>query len=85
MSSMPFDWKPIAGRALEAALNRALSLDADTRDALRPLQGSRVAIRLEAPPLALQVQVDGERLVVGPVQGEGEPDLSVRSTIGGLL
>lgn len=84
MSAMPFDWKPLAGRTLEAALNRALSLDEETRAALRPLDGQRVAMRLEAPPLALQVQVARDRLEVGPVS-EGEPDLSVRSTLGGLL
>jgi ubiquinone biosynthesis protein UbiJ len=89
MSATPFDWKPLAGRTLEAALNRALSLDEDTRAALRPLDGHRVAIQLQLasgthPPLALQVKVDGDRLAVGPVE-EGEADLSVRSTLGGLL
>lgn len=85
MNSGPFDWKPVAGRALEAALNRALSLDEDTRAALRPLDGHRVAIRLVSPPLALQVKVEGERLRVGPVEADGEPDLSVRSTLAGLI
>lgn len=75
--------KPLAGRALETALNRALALDPDTRDSLRPLDGRRVAMRLASPPLALQIRVAGERLEVGPV--EDEPDLSVRSTLGGLL
>lgn len=77
--------KPIAGRALEIALNRALALDPDTRDRLRALDGRRVALRLASPPLALQVRVAGDRLEVGPVDGEVEPDLSVRSTIGGLV
>ena len=77
--------KPLAGRALEAALNRALALDPETREALRPLDGRRVALHVAAPPLALQVRVDGERLVVGPVDGADAPDLSVRSTLGGLL
>ena len=77
--------KPVAGRALEIALNRALALDHDTRDSLRALDGRRVALRLASPPLALQVTVNGERLEVGPVDGEVEPDLSVRSTIGGLI
>jgi ubiquinone biosynthesis protein UbiJ len=90
MTASPFDWKPLAGRALEAALNRALALDPETRDGLRALDGQRVALALEplaagAQPLALQVRVDGERLVVGPVAGEREPELSVRSTLGGLL
>ena len=89
MTVSPFDWKPLAGRALEAALNRALALDPETRDGLRALDGQRVALALEplaagAQPLALQIRVDGERLAVGPVAGD-EPDLSVRSTLGGLL
>lgn len=76
--------KPVAGRALEIALNRALALDADTRAALAPLDGRRIAIALDKPALALEIRVDGEALRVGPVQGE-DADLSVRSTLGGLL
>ena len=85
MTATPFHWKPHAGRALEAALNRALALDAETRAGLRALDGQRVALHVASPPLALQVRVDGERLVVGPVEAEAEADLSVRSTLGGLL
>lgn len=76
--------RPLAGRALEAALNRALALDPDTRASLRALAGRRLVLRMATPPLALQVTVDGERLRVGPA-GDGEPDLSVRATLGGLL
>ncbi len=76
--------KPVAGRALEIALNRALALDADTRAALKPLDGRRIAIALDAPALALEIRVDGDALRVGPVQGE-DADLSVRSTLGGFL
>ncbi len=86
MSSSPFDsLKPLAGRALETALNRALALDPDTRDALKPLDGRRIAMALEAPALALQISVAGERLQVGPIDESAEPDLAVRSTLGGLL
>jgi ubiquinone biosynthesis protein UbiJ len=77
--------KPLAGRALEAALNRALALDPDTRDGLRPLDGRRLALRLASPPLAMQIRVAGERLEVGPVEDDAQADLSVRSTLGGLL
>jgi ubiquinone biosynthesis protein UbiJ len=77
--------KPLAGRALEAALNRALALDPDTRDGLRALDGRRLVLRLATPPVALQVTVDGERLRVGPANEGAEPDLSVRATLGGLL
>ena len=76
--------KPLAGRALEAALNRALALDPDTRDGLRALDGRRVALHLATPPLALSVAVAGDRLQVGPVREEAA-DLSVRSTLGGLI
>lgn len=85
MPASPFDrLKPLAGRALETALNRALALDPDTRDALRPLDGQRIALTLDAPALALQIRVADQQLQVGPVEG-GEPDLAVRSTLGGLL
>ena len=86
MATSPFDsLKPLAGRALEAALNRALALDPDTREALKPLDGRKIALSLEAPALALQIEVAGERLQVGPVDASEEPDLAVRSTLGGLL
>lgn len=77
--------KPIAGRALEMALNRAIALDADTRAALARLDGRVVELTLASPPLALQLRVDGDRLAVGPVDTAGEPDLAVRTTLGGLL
>ena len=86
MPSSPFDsLKPLAGRALETALNRALALDPDTRNALKPLDGRRISLALEAPALALQVSVVGDRLRIGPVGEVEEPDLAVRSTLGGLL
>ena len=77
--------KPLAGRALESALNRALALDDDTRQALSRLDGRRVALHLASPPLAMSIRVDGEALRVGPADGAGEPDLAVRTTLGGLL
>jgi ubiquinone biosynthesis accessory factor UbiJ len=76
--------KPLAGRLLETALNRALALDPETRAALAPLNGQRLQLHLESPPLAMELRVDGEALRVGPAQGE-EPDLSVRAGIGALL
>lgn len=82
----PFDaFKPLAGRALQSALNRALALDPETRGSLRVLDGRRVVLRLQSPALALQVRVAGDRLEVGPVDDAVEADLSVRSTLGGLL
>lgn len=87
MTASPFDWKPVAGRALEAALNRAVALDPDTRDALPPLNGRSVVLALDAAenPLAMRLLVDGDRLRVGPVDAEQTPDLAVRSTLGGVL
>jgi len=84
-SHLPFNWKVPAGKALEAALNRALLLDEDTRAALPALDGRTVALTLESPPLALQLTVDGDRLRVGPVPDADRADLSVRSTLAGLL
>ncbi len=82
----PFDaLKPIAGQALETALNRAVDADPDTRQALHRFDGRRIELTLESPPLALQLRVDGERLRVGPVDGGAEPDLAVRSTLAGML
>ncbi|NZA24764.1 SCP2 sterol-binding domain-containing protein [Luteimonas sp. SJ-92] len=77
--------RPLAGRVLESALNRALALDPATREALEPLDGRSVALRLEAPALALRLTIAGGRIEVGPADAAGDPDLAVRSTLGGLL
>jgi len=83
----PLDaFKPAAGRVLEAALNRAVALDPDTREALRALDGRRIELALQSPPLALELRVDDGRLVVGPAgRREDEADLAVRSTLDALL
>lgn len=83
--SSPFNWKVPAGRALEAALNRALSLDEDTRTDLRALDGRSIALTLDSPPLALRVTVEADALRVGPAGDADRADLSVRSTLSGLL
>ena len=88
MAAMPVSLfkslKPLAGRALEAALNRALALDPDTRAALRPLDGRSISLTVEAPALAMRIGVEGERLTVGPVV-EQPADLAVRGSVSGLL
>lgn len=85
MATSPFDsLKPLAGKALETALNRSLALDPDIRHALKSLDGRTITLAVEAPALALQISVAGDRLQVGPVVAD-EPDLAVRSTLGGLL
>ena len=83
-AASPFDaLKPLAGRALEQALNRLVALDPDTGDALARLGGRRIGLALEAPPIALELSVHEGRLQVGPPREE--PDLGVRATISGVL
>lgn len=83
-TASPFDaLKPLAGRALELALNRLVALDPDTGAALAKLEGRRIGLALEAPPVALELAVVQGRLTVGPPQDE--PDLGVRATISGVL
>ena len=76
--------KPLAGRALQAALNRALALDPDTGHALAALDGRHIDLTLEAPALAMRISVDGAQLRVGPVDQQ-EADLAVRSSLAGVL
>jgi ubiquinone biosynthesis protein UbiJ len=84
-SASPFDvFKPIAGRAIEAALNRLLALDPETRAAVAELEGQRIRVSMEAPALALEVSVRDGRLAVGPAEAS-EADLAVHGTLGGLL
>ncbi|MEL1263295.1 ubiquinone biosynthesis accessory factor UbiJ [Pseudoxanthomonas putridarboris] len=86
MDLSPFDaLKPLAGRALETALNHALALDPDTQAALRPLEGRRIQLKIDAPALAMEIIVGGGQLQVGPASEVVEPDLAVQSTLGGLL
>ena len=83
-AASPFDTlKPLAGRALEQALNRIVALDPDTAGALERLGGRRIGLALEAPPVALDITVDAGRLKVGPPTQE--PDLGIRATISGVL
>jgi ubiquinone biosynthesis protein UbiJ len=83
-AASPFDaLKPLACRALEQALNRLVALDPDTAAALMRLGGRRIGLALEAPPVALDITVDGGRLKVGPPTQE--PDLGIRATLSGVL
>jgi len=82
----PFDsLKPLAGRALELALNHLLSLDPETRDGLSALEGRRIELELEAPALALAITVRERQLRVGPPERESEADLGLRTGLAGLL
>ncbi|MEO8002321.1 MAG: SCP2 sterol-binding domain-containing protein [Arenimonas sp.] len=76
--------KPLAGSALEQALNRVLALDPDTQAAISKLDQRRIQLALETPVIALEITVEGKQLRVGPVQ-EAEADLGIRSTISGAL
>ena len=87
-SRSPLDaLKPLAGRALQTALNRIIELDPAVQSALLAVDGRRVQLTLDAPALALQLTVREGRIEVGPVARDAndEPDLAVRSTLAGLL
>ena len=87
-AATPNSWLPqplrkLAGRALETALNHALSLDPDTQQKLAALNGRSVQLHLRGPELALAVTVDGASLRVGPPQDDSQ--LKVAATPGSLL
>lgn len=72
------------GRALEAALNRLVDLDAETRSALSALHGRALTVDFKGAVPSLRLAVDGERLRVGPAF-EGDSALRVAATPGALL
>jgi ubiquinone biosynthesis accessory factor UbiJ len=72
------------GRALEAALNRGLALDADMRDQLAALEGRRIGVELRGANLALAISVRDGRLHVGP-HWEAPGDLNLHASPGSLL
>jgi ubiquinone biosynthesis accessory factor UbiJ len=80
---LPQPLRKLAGRALETALNHALSLDPDTQAKLAALEGRRVHMHLRGVELALAVTVEQQRLKVGPAPEAS--DLRVAATPGSLL
>lgn len=84
-SLFPSFLKPLAAHALELALNRLLTLDPDTSQALRTLDGQCIALSLKTPAVELQIRVDGECLRVGPVDAAYEMDLKVHGRWPGFL
>jgi ubiquinone biosynthesis protein UbiJ len=80
---LPQPLRKLAGRALETALNHALSLDPDTQSRLATLDGRSVQLHLRGVDLALAITVEGSRLKVGPAPDSS--DLRVAATPGSLL
>ena len=78
-------FKPLAGKGLEIALNRALALDADAQERVKTWNGRQIAFKLANPPLALQVTVDNGHLRVGKYEESIEHDLAIDSNITGLV
>ena len=72
--------KPFVGRLLEYSLNKVVMLDPDRRQSLLRLEGRCIHVRCTAPPFALQVRVYDQRLCIGPVDEQREPDLAVRGS-----
>ena len=74
----------LLGRALEAALDRVVDLDPETRASLRPLDGRAITIEFRNTPLAMRIAVAGDRLAIGPAF-EGDSALRVAATPATLL
>lgn len=72
------------GRGLEATVNRALSLDPETLDALRALDDRSITIAFKGSALAMRIAVDSGQLRVGPAFA-GDSQLRVSATPGSLL
>ncbi|GAB2571354.1 SCP2 sterol-binding domain-containing protein [Dyella jejuensis] len=80
---LPPPLRKLAGRALESALNHALSLDPDTRAKLPALNGRNVQLHVQGVGLALAIGVERDRLTVGPAPETS--DLRVAATPGSLF
>jgi ubiquinone biosynthesis protein UbiJ len=72
------------GALLEAALNRALALDAHTQAAVAALEGCRIGVQLRGANLALAISVRGGKLALGP-HWEHAPDLNLHAAPASLL
>jgi ubiquinone biosynthesis protein UbiJ len=72
------------GRALEAALNRGVALDADMRSQLAGLEGRRIGVELRGVNLALAITARDGHLHVGPYW-EAPGDLNLHASPGSLL
>jgi len=72
------------GRLLAAALNRALTLDPPSRDAVAALEGRRIGVQLRGANLALAIAVHDGKLAVGPY-GQAPADLNLHASPASLL
>ena len=89
---VPLPLRKLGGRAFTRALNRAIALDPDTRNALAKLAGRRIGVHLRGPEIAFDIAVREGTLRVEPPQdvdandgAKTKPDLRVAATPGSLL
>ena len=75
-------WPTPLLRVVEAALNRVLSLDPGAAEALKPLEGRSVSLRVKPWPSPLQLRVESGKLMASDAENA---DLSISATAGGLL
>lgn len=74
----------VLGRLLESVLDRAISLDPETRDRLSALEGRAIAMTFKGTGLAMRLVVDDGRLRIGPADSDTSA-LSLAATPGTLL
>jgi ubiquinone biosynthesis protein UbiJ len=74
----------ILGRTLEAALNRIVELDPQTRDQLGALDGRAITIDFRGALPSMRMTVDGDRLCIGPAF-EGDSALHVAASPASFL
>jgi ubiquinone biosynthesis accessory factor UbiJ len=79
------NWKPVAGRLLQSAINRVIALDPQTKQRVLKLDRRSIVLRLINPELAMQLDAEQGEIRVGKVQEEKEADLGIRATISGVF
>lgn len=72
------------GRGLEAALNRLIDLDPETRTRIGALDGRALSVDFKSAVPSLRIVVEGDRLRVGPAF-DGSSALRVAATPASLL
>ena len=75
-------WPSPLLRLVEAALNRVLSLDSTSTEALRALEGRSIALRLKPWPAPVQISVRAGKLQASDASA---PDLSISASAGALV